>query len=339
MVIDFGFNLDFEWGLELNKQLRKAILVMMGVALASSFHLSANAAPPRAKATTTVNLPSSPAGKVPYRSWLPRREKPKLVLLCIHALGFSSKSWDNFGQRMAAAGIPVYALDVRGFGQWASQPAHDTMDFESCLTDVEQGLKVLHKAYPNIPVVLVGESMGGAIAIQAASRYPKLVNGLVSAVPSAEHQAGSSTLVVGFKSSSSVNKDTDLTPIVVDGSTANAALRAKIEKEPLNRMELSKKELMQFQKFMKDTHTAAPLVERTPALMLIAYKDRLVTPAGSVQLFTEMSTPRKLIIGDGDSEHLMLEEGQMTPQIERMLKGWLFEQASKTRVRDGVADN
>lgn len=281
-----------------------------------------------------------PLIKVPYRSWLPKAGKPQLVLLCIHALGFSSKSYDNFGRRMAAAGIPTYALDVRGFGAWIKQPNKDHMDFEACFTDVEQGLKTLHKAYPTLPVFLVGESMGGAIAIQSASRFPELVNGLVTAVPSSEERGGSAVkarMVVAFSAAENPVGQVDMAPIIVDGATNDPALRAKINAEPLNRMELSKKELRQFEKFMEDTHAAAPLVERTPALMLVAYKDKLVTPDGSVQLFSEMTTSQKLMIGDGNSQHLMLEEGQMTAEVERILKGWLREKAGQPMARQGIA--
>lgn len=266
-----------------------------------------------------------------YRAWLPKAGKPRLVLFCIHALGLSSKSYDNFGRRMAASGIPTYALDVRGFGQWTKQAATAELDFPSCLADVEHGLKTLHKAYPGIPVFLVGESMGGAIAIQAASRYPDLVNGLITAVPSSEERAGSmkSGLWVAFRTAENPTAKVDLAPVVVDGITTDASLRKKMNAEPLNRMELSKKELAQFEKFMKETHDAAPLIERTPVIMLVAYKDKLVTPGGSVLLFSEMTTPRKLMVGDGNSEHLMLEEAQMTPQISGILQNWLKEQSSQ----------
>ncbi len=288
----------------------------------------------------TAIIPATPMVKVPFRPWLPKKEKPRLVLLCIHALGFSSKGYDNFGRRMAAAGIPTYALDVRGFGEWMKQPEEAHMDFEACLTDVEDALKTLHKAYPNLPIFVVGESMGGAIAIQAASRYPDQVNGLVSAVPSATERVGGvmkSGMVVAFKTAESPTGTVDMSPVVVDGATSDPALRRKIENEPLNRMELSRKELAQFEKFMKQTHDAAPLVERTPTMMLIAYKDKLVTVAGSVDLFSEMTTPEKLMVGDGNSGHLMLEEAQMTPEIEWILKGWLREKAGQVKVRQGVA--
>ncbi|MDZ4837754.1 MAG: alpha/beta fold hydrolase [Candidatus Melainabacteria bacterium] len=287
----------------------------------------------KARVRTLAN-PWGPLVKVPYRSWLPRKEKPRMVLFCVHALGFSSKSYDNFGRRMAASGIPTYAIDVRGFGQWIQKPEEAHMDFEACLTDVEQGLKTLHKAYPKLPVFLVGESMGGAIAIQAASRYPDLVNGLVSAVPSSsDRKNGKSTSTVAYRTSGRPLGDVDMAPIIVDGATANVALRKKIEAEPLNRMDLSKKEIAQFEKFMEQTHDAAPLIERIPTLMLVAYKDRLVTASGSVELFTEMTAAEKLMIGDGNSEHLMLEEAQMTPEIEWILKGWLREKAGKAVLR------
>ncbi len=285
-------------------------------------------------------IPAAPLIAVPYRSWIPRKEKPRIILLCIHALGFSSNSYDDFGRRMAASGIPTFALDVRGFGEWMKDPAQAHMDFEACLSDVEQAMKTLHKAYPKLPVFLVGESMGGAIAIQATARYPDQANGLISAVPSATSRGGGmlkTGMVVVFRSATSPTSKIDMSQVVIDGSTSNLALRQKIEDDPSNRMELSRKEIAQFEKFMKATHDAAPLVERTPVIVLVAYKDKLVTPSGSVDLFTEMTTSQKLMIGDGESGHLMLEEGQMTKEIERILKNWLNEKSGKALNSQNVA--
>lgn len=292
----------------------------------------AGSSSPRHSAAS-INMPAIGRRAAPspaYRSWLPKRGNPRLVLLCIHALGFSSKSYDNFGRRMAASGIPTYALDVRGFGAWIKQPDKAHMDFKACFTDVEQGLKALRQKYPRLPIFLVGESMGGAIAIQAAARYPDLVNGLVAAVPSSEDRGSMrSGMVVAYKTAENPGSNVDMAPVIVDGATNDPALRRKINAEPLNRMELSKKELAQFERFMKETHDAAPLIERIPALMLVAYKDKLVTAAGSVDLFSEMTTSQKLMIGDGNSQHLMLEEAQMTPEICRILTGWLQDKAGQ----------
>ncbi len=121
---------------------------------------------------------------MPYRAWLPTGARSKAILLCVHGLGFSSSSYEPFGKKLSSLGYATYAVDVRGFGSWLKKEGHETVDFDSCLQDVEQALKSLHKAYPGEPVFLVGESMGGAIALSSAARYPDLVQGLVSAVPS-----------------------------------------------------------------------------------------------------------------------------------------------------------
>lgn len=290
----------------------------------------------------TSKIPATPLIAVPLRSWLPKTDRPRLILLCIHGLGLSSKSFDNFGRRMAASGIPTYAIDVRGFGGWMNTPEKAHVDFEACLTDIEKALKTLHSAYPGLPVFLVGESMGGAIAIQAAARYPDQANGLVSSVPSSTERAGSflkSGMVVVFKSVESPTGQTEMAPVIVDKATASPELRRKIKAEPLNRSKLSKDELAKFQNFMDETHDSAPLVERTPALLLVAYKDKLVTPDGSIDLLSEMTTPMKLMIMDGNSGHLMLEEGQMTVDIERMLKLWLRDKTGKTVLGQGSRAN
>lgn len=291
---------------------------------------------------SAVAIPSMPAIKVPYRSWLPKRQKPRVILLCIHGLGLNSNSFDHFGRHMAASGIPTYAIDVRGFGQWTKNPKEAHMDFEACLTDVEEALQVLHRAYPNIPVFLVGESMGGAIAIQAASRFPDKVNGLVSSVPSSVERKGGfmkSSMIVVFSTATHPNGKVNMAPVIVDKATSDPALRKKIKANPLNRQDLSKKELARFEKFMQETHDAAPLVERTPVLILVAYKDKLVTADGSLDLLREMTTPQKQMLIDGNSGHLMLEEGQMIPDTEWIVTGWIRRKAGRAVLREGVRAN
>lgn len=279
----------------------------------------------------TASIPSTPLIKTPYRSWLPKKQKPRLVLLCIHALGLNSKSFEQFGNHMAASGIPTYAIDVRGFGAWTKNPKDAHMDFEACLGDVNQALTILHKAYPKLPVFLVGESMGGAIAIQATSRYPDLVNGLISSVPSSSERKGGfmkSGMIIIYNTASNPSGSVDMSTVIVDKATADPALEEKIKGNPMNRSELSKNELASFKKFMDETHDAAPLIERTPVLMLVAMKDKLVTASGSLDLLEEMSSPQKQMLIDGNSGHLMLEEGQMIPDTEWIVKGWLQRKAA-----------
>jgi len=265
--------------------------------------------------------------KVPYRSWIPR-DKPHQVLLCIHGLGFSSNSFSEFGRAMARRGFAVYALDVRGFGQWM-QRQQDKVDFEGCMSDVEAALRALHKAYPGNQVFLIGESMGGGIALQATSRYPDLVYGLISSVPSGDRYAKlSSELIVGTRFLKNKDKEMDITPEVVNRATADPKLRQDWAAESTNRMKLSPKELKQFTDFMKGNEDAAVLIDKVPTLMLAGFKDKLIKPEGTIELFNDLSTQDKLLMVVGEGEHLLLEENQLTPQLEQLLVDWIKNEST-----------
>lgn len=260
--------------------------------------------------------------KVPYRSWLPPT-KPKEVLLCVHGLGFSSLSYTEFGHVMASRGYGVYALDVRGFGEWMNS-RENRVDFEGCLTDIQNALTTLRKHYPGCKIDLVGESMGGAIVLAAASRYPQLVDGIVSSVPSSDRYAKmSSTILVGAKFLTNKDKPMDIAPEVVERATENKSLQKKMESTPTNRMKLTPKELKQFNDFMKGNYDAAALIEKTPILLMAGFKDKLVKPEGTIELFNSISTDDKLLMVVGDGEHLLLEENQLTEQLTDMLITWL----------------
>ncbi len=225
---------------------------------------------------------------------------------------------------MAGRGFAVYAMDVRGFGQWVKLKGQHTVDFEACLVDVQSALKVLHKEYPGVPVFVVGESMGGAIAMESAARYPNLVDGLISSVPSSDrYQKLSSEVVVGMHYIRDPDKPINVAPEVINRCTTNPVLRKQMVNNSANHMKLSPKELKQFETFMKGNYDAAHLIEKTPVLMLAGFKDKLVKPEGTIELFNDLSTPDKLLMVVGDGEHLLLEENQLTEQLTVLITDWV----------------
>lgn len=321
---------------------KSKLVVSSMVALSMASSLAAFAAPARTVTTTTTKTVTKSTVKgqplwlktinVPMRSWVPMA-KPKEVLLCVHGLGFSSLSFSEFGNEMAGRGYAVYAMDVRGFGQWMKRKEGDRCDFEGCLTDVEKALKMLRKAYPGVPVFLVGESMGGAIALAATSRYPSLVDGLVSAVPSSDRFGKvKGEISVGARYLENKDKEIDIAPVVVARSTSDKALQREMQAQSTNRMKITPRELKEFDDFMKGNNDAAALIERQPVLMLAGFKDKLVKPEGTIELFNALTTQDKLLMVVGDGEHLLLEESQLTGQLAQLLDDWIHsEGASRKR--------
>jgi alpha-beta hydrolase superfamily lysophospholipase len=94
-----------------------------------------------------------------------------------------SGAFDEIGPDLAGAGFAVLAYDQRGFGATASS-GHWTSrnrmvgDLVDAARFIRQGMA------SGLPLFLIGESMGGGIAIDAAARGVADVSGIVLAAPS-----------------------------------------------------------------------------------------------------------------------------------------------------------
>lgn len=262
--------------------------------------------------------------EVPCRAWLPK-SLPKVVLVCVHGLGLNSASFEQFGRQMSTVGVATYAVDVRGFGTWMKLKGKDNMDFTACISDVEKTLKLLRTAYPKVPIYILGESMGGAIALRVTAEHPELIDGLISAVPSGDrfHKTRNELRVALKMVTGRMNEPMDVGSKMIDEATNDPAVRDEWKGDPLNRMSLTGKEMMQFRRFMNENHDVAAKIDRKPVLILAGFKDKLVRPQGTIDLFNELTTPDKMLMIVGNGEHLIFEENQMTAQVSAVLMGWL----------------
>ncbi|MGB1011630.1 MAG: lysophospholipase [Thiolinea sp.] len=100
-----------------------------------------------------------------YR-WRPSGQ-PKANILLLHGFNEYSGAFDDVGQRFAEKGIAVWAFDQRGFGRSAHRGLWSSA--ERMAGDARDMLQVIRKQHPNIPLSLVGMSMGGAVTLLTAS--------------------------------------------------------------------------------------------------------------------------------------------------------------------------
>ncbi|QRN94861.1 alpha/beta hydrolase [Archangium violaceum] len=106
---------------------------------------------------------------------------PTMVL--VHGLGGSHHNWMMVGEKLARH-ARVVAVDLTGFGL-------TPLDGRSASVHANQALldRFIQAISPSEPVLLMGNSMGGAISVLQTARNPQRVSGLVlvnPAQPSAE---------------------------------------------------------------------------------------------------------------------------------------------------------
>ncbi len=104
------------------------------------------------------------------------------VIVALHGMSDYSNAFGMDAPWWAAQGITTYAYDQRGFGRspntglWAGS--------EAMRQDLGDFVDVVRALHPGVPVFVLGESMGGAVAMAAfASASPPQVAGLILVSP------------------------------------------------------------------------------------------------------------------------------------------------------------
>lgn len=103
------------------------------------------------------------------QTWKKGKAKPKKVIIVQHGFGEHSGRYQNLLAALEEENATVYALDARGHGKTPGKRGHIS-DFGLYASDLAVLIKNAREENKGIPMVLLGHSMGGLIATQAALR-------------------------------------------------------------------------------------------------------------------------------------------------------------------------
>ncbi|XP_024980655.1 caffeoylshikimate esterase [Cynara cardunculus var. scolymus] len=119
------------------------------------------------------------------KSWLPEKRSPKAVICFCHGYGDTCTFFfEGIARKLASSGFGVLAMDLPGFG--LSEGLHGFIPSFSSLVDdvIEHYSKI--KENPelrDLPRFLLGQSMGGAVALKVHLKQPEFWNGAILVAP------------------------------------------------------------------------------------------------------------------------------------------------------------
>ncbi|MEO0763725.1 MAG: alpha/beta fold hydrolase, partial [Pseudomonadota bacterium] len=150
-------------------------LCCLGLALALSACAVGGAAGPEAALPVTpdggvaargetVSLTASDGAPVPATLW--QAEAARAVILALHGYGdYGPSTYGTAAPVWAGAGITTYAPDQRGFGRGPTRGQWPGA--EALVADAVAYAGAIRARYPELPLILLGHSMGGGIALAA----------------------------------------------------------------------------------------------------------------------------------------------------------------------------
>ncbi|WP_258101198.1 alpha/beta hydrolase [Marinoscillum pacificum] len=96
--------------------------------------------------------------RIYYRHW--EVESPHKICCIVHGHGEHSNRYEHIAKALNSAGITVFVMDLRGHGLSYGKKGH-AKSYDLLMSDIEELLKTARAEYTDLPMYLMGHSMGG----------------------------------------------------------------------------------------------------------------------------------------------------------------------------------
>lgn len=256
------------------------------------------------------------------RAWLP--DEPFASALLVHGFAEHSGRYEELGSWLAARGLAVHAFDHQGHGRSAGRRCY-VRAFGDLLDDAEHALARARDAHRDLPLFVIGHSMGGLItASLAVERRPDVAGyalsgaALASASPPPRFQLA--LLRVARRIVPTLSFLSGLDPEGL--STDPAVVRAYLD-DPLVERRITTSLAAELFAAMRRTAARAGSVDR-PLLALHGEEDPICASAGS-RAFAA-AAPRGRYLGFAGMRHEIFNEPERGKVFESLLD-WLSQNA------------
>lgn len=241
---------------------------------------------------------------LPLRVWRPEGP-PRFVVLALHGLGDHG---GNFllegGPLLNAGGALVYAYDQRGFG-WAVARGF-WAGADAMVADAREALRLIQARHPDLPLFLLGESMGGAVALAA---NPDDVAGVILSSPALWSRRYMPQMLRGMLwGAGHVLGPVALPPSAPNiAASDNAAALLRFSRDPLTLRDIRLDMLYGLVGLMDQAVEALPTCCRSvPTLIMVGGNDQVVPTEIARRALHDARAPRVAFYPQG--WHLLLRD-------------------------------
>lgn len=121
---------------------------------------------------------------------------PRAIVQIAHGMAEHRGRYEDFARFLQSQGLLAVTSDHRGHGDRAATEKDlgyfdKNKGWQKCVQDLQELTLQIKQQYPQVPVVLLGHSMGSIMARSYLKRYDSLINGLIlSGAPNYNPLAG-----------------------------------------------------------------------------------------------------------------------------------------------------
>lgn len=258
------------------------------------------------------------------QSWRPQDgPSVRAVIVLAHGFGEHSDRYAHVAERLAVEGCAVYALDHHGHGR--SQGARAVIETAPAVADIDALVDEATAAHPDTPLILLGHSLGGMLAVAYTLRHGERLSGLVLSGPLAEIEASPALAHVGRLLSRFAPQAPTiaLDPTLV---SRDPAVVAAYRADPLvHHGRIPARTGAEITNTVASFPDAVGAIT-TPTLILYGTADGLCPPSGSVMLAERIGAADIVVHAYEGLYHEVLNEPERETVLADLV-GWLDQRA------------
>ncbi|HEY0460277.1 MAG TPA: alpha/beta hydrolase [Pyrinomonadaceae bacterium] len=230
--------------------------------------------------------------KIFTRSWQPGGKLRGAVVI-VHGFNSHSGQYLWVGEQLAANGLAVYALDLRGRGRSEGERYY-VEKMQDYVDDVESLVQTAKSENPGLPVFMLGHSAGGVISCNFALEHQSEIDGLIC--ESFAYELPVPDLLLSFIKGLSYitphthvfslhNKDFSRDPAVVESMDNDVLIKGESQPAQTGKVLISGAERLT-KEFGRIT---------LPVLILHGTEDKATRPDGSRRFYDEAGSEDKTL--------------------------------------------
>ena len=247
-------------------------------------------------------------------------ENAKAIIVIVHGVAEHLGRYEYLKDKLLSFGYGVYRFDNRGHGKSGGERGNIN-NFNELIDDADKIVDIAKSENPDIPIFMLGHSMGGFITAAYGVKYPGKLNGQIL--------SGAATNKIPFSTTLKSIKF----PAILKGKVPNSLSKLisrdpevvrKYEEDPLVLKETTLKFNTEFVNkgitwLVKNMKTY-----KYPCLILHGGDDRIVPPVSSKYFYEGISSEdKKLKFYDGFYHEIFNEKGR--DEVIEDVHNWIEE--------------
>ncbi len=273
---------------------------------------------------------------LPVKAWL-SQQPTRAIMIGVHGFNDYHNAFALPGSFLAEQGITFYSYDQRGFGATLHRglwPGKDRLQF-----DLYHFISTVAKRHPDIPIYLLGDSMGAAVVIATLARFPDLK--IAGSILNAPAIWGGETMNVAYRLTLWLMSHT-IPGYKVTGEglavqvSDNIPLLRKMSKDENLIRETRFDSLYGLVRIMDEAFTVAPQLSRR-ILILYGKKDEVIPLHSVCSLITRLRTPLDFHFYS-QGYHLLLRDLQ-AHEVWQDIIDWINKEKNKVSDLHDTCDN